>query len=65
MSDLEFPGVRVKLTGRDGNAFSIIGRVSRAIKNANHSQARFLEAAAKTQSYDELLQLVMRTVSVS
>ena len=32
----KFPDVHAQLTGEDGNAFFIIGRVSRALKLAGH-----------------------------
>lgn len=31
---IKYPGIRVKLSGRDGNAFAIMGAVSRALRDA-------------------------------
>lgn len=61
----KFPQVNVKLVGEDGNAFSILGRTSKAMRNAGCSQAdvdAFL-SEAKSGDYDHLLQTVMDTVS--
>lgn len=62
-----YPEVHVKLTGRDGNAFAIIGSVSKALRKAGHADAaeRLCEDAMQCRSYDQLLRLVMRTVTVS
>lgn len=63
----KFPDVEVALTGEDGNAFSIIGRVSRAMKQSGYRDeaAAFTKEAMSQPSYDALLALVMRTVSVT
>jgi hypothetical protein len=57
----EFKKVKVKLVGEDGNAFSIIGRVSRALKSAGYRDeaTEFQHRAASQPSYDALLQLVL------
>jgi hypothetical protein len=64
--DIKFPDVQVQLTGEDGNAFFIIGRVSRELKRAGHSDgaAEYRDAAMSCGSYDELLALTMETVDV-
>lgn len=66
-STVTYPDVHVPLTGRDGNAFAIIGTVSRALRRAGHVQAadEFSGRAMDCESYDELLQLAMTTVKVS
>lgn len=46
-----YPNVEVQLSGRDGNAFAIIGAFTAEVDNVG--------------SYDGLLQLAMRTVSVA
>lgn len=55
----------VELSGMDGNAFSIIGRVRLGIRSSNHPE---LEKAfmheATAGDYDHLLQACMRYVSV-
>ena len=64
---VKYPDIEVQLSGEDGNAFSIIGRVSRAIRRAegNEAATEFSSAAMKCGSYDEVLQLCMRTVEVA
>jgi hypothetical protein len=62
----KYPGITVPLTGTDGNAFAVLGKVSRALRQAGVSQA---ERDAFTQEttasdYDRLLQTVMRWVEV-
>lgn len=60
------PDVTVPLTGRDGNAFAIIGRVTLALIAAGKPEAasEFRAHALACASYDELLQLAMETVEV-
>jgi len=55
--------VRVKLVGEDGNAFSILGRVSSALKRAGHRDLaeEYLEEATKGD-YDHLLRTTMEYV---
>jgi hypothetical protein len=67
MSDVKYPDVHVQLTGRDGNAFAVIGAVSAALKRAGHRDAAetFANDAMDSSSYDALLALAMRTVAVS
>lgn len=64
--EVTYPDVTVQLTDRDGNAFAIIGAVSSRLRRevgATESSA-FAEEAMQAESYDELLQFVMRTVNV-
>ncbi|MER5302302.1 hypothetical protein ABT039_22970 [Streptomyces lasiicapitis] len=60
------PDVTVQLSGEDGNAHHIISRASRALREAGHPGAAsdFAEAAMRSESYDELLQLAICTVDV-
>ena len=53
--------VQVKLVGEDGNAFAIIGRVSKALKQAGYRDlaSEFTSAAMRQKSYDDLLCLVL------
>jgi hypothetical protein len=54
------------MVGMDGNAFSIIARVERAMKRAKlveEAKAFRIEAMGQP-SYDALLALVMRTVEI-
>jgi hypothetical protein len=62
----KFPDVQVQLTGEDGNAFAILGAVSKALKRAGHREAadEFYKEAT-SGDYDHLLQTAMRYVDVS
>jgi hypothetical protein len=53
--------VEVQLVGMDGNAFSILGRVSRALRQAGYSQeARdAYQAAATGGDYDTVLAVTL------
>ncbi len=59
------PDVTVQLTGEDGNAFSIIGRVRKALKRAGYTDlaTKFLEETT-SGDYDHLLQTCMKYVNV-
>jgi hypothetical protein len=62
----KYPHIAVHLTGADGNAYSILGRVNRALRQAGVSQAEreaFMQEAT-AGDYDGLLQTVMRWVEV-
>jgi hypothetical protein len=65
----ELPTIRppCKLTGTDGNAFAIIGRVRAALRGAGqNARARELvERAFRAGSYNEVLQLCFEYVEVS
>ncbi|MFJ2278848.1 hypothetical protein ACIOEZ_32390 [Streptomyces sp. NPDC087866] len=63
----QYPDVEVRLTGEDGNVYSVIGRVQQALRRAGHREAatEFTQTARSSGSYDEVLQLAMRTVDVS
>lgn len=64
---VRYPKVNVKLVGEDGNAFAIIGKVSKAMRDAGIPKdeiAAFSTKAYASGSYDELLQLAMNTVNV-
>lgn len=55
----------VKLTGKDGNAFFILGLVRRGIKSSNHPELADVFMREATQGdYDHLLMTCMRYVSV-
>lgn len=65
--DVKYLHVKVKLSGNDGNAFFIIGRVTKALRRAKVSQEdidAFLQEAM-AGDYDHLLQTVMKTVDCS
>ena len=63
--DIRYPEVEVKMSGEDGNAFSIMGRVSNALRRAKVPKAEidaFLNECA-SGDYDHLLQTCMRWVT--
>jgi len=57
----------VELIGEDGNVFSIIGRVSRALKDAGQEDRakEYTELAFGSKSYDEVLALTLEYVEVA
>lgn len=63
---VKFPDVIVQLSGEDGNAFFIIGRVNRALKNGGATKAEIdeFQKDAMSGNYDHVLQTVMRWVNV-
>jgi hypothetical protein len=62
-----FPQVTVRLVGEDGNAYSILGRVTHALKRAGveRSQIDAFAEAATSGDYNHLLRTVMETVSIA
>ena len=68
MMEKEFAktGVVVKLIGENGNVFNVIGRTSRALKNADlkDEAEEFVARAFKAGSYDEVLRIVMEYCEV-
>ena len=65
--EVKFPQIEVELTGKDGNAFSILGAVTRAMKKGKVDEAdiaAFMKEAT-SGGYDHLLQTAMSTVTVS
>lgn len=64
--DAKFPHVTVDLVGTDGNAFVILGKVSRAMRIAKVPQED-IDAymnEAKSGDYDHLLAVTVKTVEV-
>jgi len=62
----KYPDVKVQLSGEDGNAFSILARVSKAMKHAGISREEIKGYTDKAMSgdYDNLLQVTMQWVEV-
>jgi len=57
--------VEVQLTGEDGNAFFILGKVSKALKRAGHADlAKQFFTEATQGDYDNLLRTAMKYVEV-
>jgi len=65
-SSPKFSDVSVELIGQDGNVFSIIGKVTQALRRAGHMDAatEYQKAAMNCESYDEVLQLTMKTINI-
>lgn len=62
----KYPNITVQLSGQDGNAFNIIGRVSAALRRAGVSQKErtaFMKEAT-SGLYDHVLQTAMAWVKV-
>ena len=63
---LKYPEVSVQLTGRDGNAFAILGAVTKAMREAGvdkDARDAFI-AEATGGDYDHLLATAMNWVDV-
>lgn len=67
MENPKYPEIKVQLVGLDGNAYSIMGRVSAALKEAGISKEEIDEYYAESTSgdYDHLLRTATEWVSVS
>lgn len=66
MSDTKYPDIKVRLTGIDGNAFSIIGAVSAGLRQhevPSDEIDKFREEAM-SGDYDNVLQTCMKWVDV-
>jgi hypothetical protein len=65
--DPKYPDVQVQLSGEDGNAFFIIGRVRAALRRAGVESKECDEFSNEAMSgdYDNVLQTAMRWVSVA
>jgi hypothetical protein len=67
-TELTYPDVTVHLsTGQDGNAFAVIGAVSRALRRevGADAAAQFTQDCLAQESYDALLGFIQRTVNVT
>ena len=62
--DVKYPQVKVKLVGEDGNAFSILGRVTKALRRAKVSEEEInlFRKEATSGDYNNLLATVMNWV---
>lgn len=63
----KYPDVKVQLSGEDGNAFAIMGRVGRALARAKAPQKDLdkFYADCMSKDYNNLLQTCMKWVDVS
>lgn len=66
-NDVKYPDVHVQLSGTDGNAFAIMGKVADALRRAGVPDNEVIEYRAESMSgdYDNLLRVAMRWVEVS
>ncbi len=67
MKDPKFPHIEVELSGSDGNAFMIMGKVTKAMRRGGCTKEEIAEyrEAAQSGSYDDLLRVSGETVTVS
>ena len=67
MNEVRYPEVTVQLTGMDGDAFGIIGRVARALRTAGVEQKYIEEYNEQAMSgdYNNLLRTTMEWVEVA
>lgn len=66
-TEVRHPEITVELTGSDGNAFAIMGKVSKAMKRAGvpfDEVTEFMNEAT-SGDYDALLRTCMRWVEVN
>lgn len=63
----KYPHIHVELTGRDGNAFAIIGAVSKALRRDGlpTEEREAFQKEAMSGDYDNVLATAMRWVDVS
>ena len=62
----KFPEIEVQLSDEDGNAFSIIGRIRKAMRNGGvpDEDVQAFQDEATSGDYDHVLQTAFRTVTV-
>jgi hypothetical protein len=65
-TDVKYPNIEVKLVGKDGNAFSIMGRVTREMRRGGVPMSEIEKFTEECMSgdYDNLLRTCMDWVSV-
>jgi len=66
-TEIKYPEITIPLEGEDGNAFAILGRVSRIAKQEGVSKEEikaFMDEAMSSD-YDHLLRTVMRWFSIT
>jgi hypothetical protein len=64
--DIKFPDITVKLTGKNGNAFLVIGLVCQALRKAKvpGAEVKQFQDEATGGDYNNLLQTCMKWVNV-
>jgi hypothetical protein len=66
VSEPKYPKVVVQLSGEDGNALAIVGRVRQAMRDANVPKIDItdFQLQALSGNYDNVLQTCMKWVTV-
>ena len=66
MFDTKYPDIEVQLSGEDGNAFAILGRVIKALRRGDvpADEIKQFQTEATSGDYDHLLQTCMKWVDV-
>ena len=61
---IKYPDIQVRLVGEDGNAFAILGRVQKALKQhgVDADEVKAFRAEAMKGDYDHLLRTCMAWV---
>lgn len=63
----KFPNVTVKLTDMDSNVYALMGATTQAMRRAKvpaDEVDAFRDEALASESYDQVIQTIMRTVNV-
>lgn len=62
----KYPNIKVLLTGKDGNAFAVLGAVSKALRNGGVSKVEVHQFMTEATSgdYDHLLQTCIEWADV-
>lgn len=66
MTDVRFPDIQVQLTGNSGNAFAILGQVTKALRRAGvdkDTRDEYIEEAT-AGDYNDLLVVTTKWVDV-
>lgn len=65
-TEVKYPDIEVELSGSDGNAFMVLGKVGQALSRAGVSNAekKAFQNEAMSGDYDHLLRTCMKWVTV-
>ncbi len=63
--EVKYPKIKVKLTGTDGNAFAILGKVKATLRKAGAADADEFLKEAMSGDYNKLLATCMKWVNVT
>ena len=64
--DIKYPEIKIKLIGKDGNAFAILGRCYQAMRKneCTKEQIEEFQKEAASGDYDHLLQTCIKYFTV-